>query len=221
MSALVHTLLVAGALAMLPSVGTELPRARRAAAIGDGALERASGAYMPGAYMLDVRRSVVRWKGTKFRGRGKHEGTVGLQAGTLSLCGTAVCRGSFTLDMRSIAVTDIPVDDPIPRNRLTSHLNSRDFFWTERYPTATFMLQQVIQRGSMYRVTGELTLRGVTRPLSFDATMTESAGERRVTSSLTIDRQDWGIEYRFDPIRNEIVDDEIALVLELVFSAAR
>ena len=168
----------------------------------------------------DLRRSIVRWKGTKFRGRGKHEGTVSLAAGTLTTCGTGICRGSFTLDMRSIAVTDIPEHEPVPRGRLTTHLNSRDFFWTERYPTATFALRQVtLLRGATYRVSGDLTLRGVTRPLAFDAAVAESAGERRVTSALTIDRQHWGIEYRFDPIRNEIVDDEIGLVLELVFPA--
>lgn len=179
------------------------------------------GARATASLQADLRRSVVKWKGTKFRGRGKHEGKVHLASGALTMCGQSVCGGSFTLDMRSIAVTDIPVDDPIPRNRLTTHLNSRDFFWTERYPTATFTLRQVSPRGAMYRVTGTLTLRGVTRPLAFDATVTESPGERRATSALTIDRQHWGVEYRFDPIRNEIVDDEIGLVLELVFTSRR
>src|SRR6476661_6948252 len=64
---------------------------------------------------LDTGRSVVRWKGTKFRGRGKHEGTLLLTSGFVSMCRTTVCGGRFVLDMRSIAVTDIPVDDEVPR----------------------------------------------------------------------------------------------------------
>lgn len=185
--------------------------------------ELAGGAAQPrvtSSLQVDLRRSIIAWKGTKFRGRGKHEGTLRLAAGALSMCGATACGGYFTLDMRSIAVTDIPEHEPVPRTRLTTHLNSRDFFWTERYPTATFALRQVAPRGGMYRVTGELTLRGVTRPLAFDATVSElPGGERRVQSSFEIDRQHWGIEYRFDPIRNEVVDDEIGLVLDLVFAA--
>ena len=207
---------LAALLAMMlgaPALSRSEPTARTVRQ--SSATERAT-ASLP----VDLRRSIVKWKGTKFRGRGKHEGTVSLAAGALAMCGATACGGSFTLDMRSIAVTDIPVSDPIPRNRLTNHLNSRDFFWTERYPTATFTLRQVTPRGATYRVSGELTLRDVTRPLVFDATVTElPGGERRVVSTLTIDRQHWGIEYRFDPIRNEIVDDEIGLVLELVFAA--
>ena len=192
-----------------------------------GAQEQVSGA-LP----VDLRRSVVRWRGTKFRGRGKHEGTVHLAAGTLALCGARVCGGRFVLDMRSIAVTDIPAHEPEARARLTTHLQSPDFFWTERHPTATFVLRQVTLRqvtlrqvtpagGTTHRVSGELTLRGVTRPMSFAATLDERAGgERRVGATFRLDRQHWGIEYRYDPIRNEIVDDEIALELELVFPAA-
>ena len=175
-----------------------------------------------GALPVDLRRSVVRWRGTKFRGRGKHEGTVHLAAGTLALCGARVCGGRFVLDMRSIAVTDIPAHETVARARLTTHLKSPDFFWTERHPTATFVIRQVTPTaGTTHRVAGELTLRGVTRPMSFAATLDEGAGgERRVGSRVRLNRQHWGIEYRYDPIRNEIVDDEIALELELVFPAA-
>jgi polyisoprenoid-binding protein YceI len=189
--------------------------ARRGAA--PGAQEQV-GVALP----VDLRRSVVRWRGTKFRGRGKHEGTVHLAAGALALCGARVCGGRFALDMRSIAVTDIPAHETEARARLTTHLKSPDFFWTERHPTATFVLRQVTPvAGATHRVSGELTLRGVMRPISFVATLDERAGgERRVDARLRLDRQDWGIRYRYDPIRNEIVDDDIALELELVFPAA-
>ena len=174
------------------------------------------------ALPVDLRRSVVRWRGTKFRGRGKHEGTVHLATGALALCGARVCGGRFVLDMRSIAVTDIPAHETVARARLTNHLNSPDFFWTARHPTATFVLRQVTPAGgATHRVAGELTLRGVTRPISFGATLEERAGgERRVGARLRLNRQHWGIEYRYDPIRDEIVDDDIALELEMVFPAA-
>lgn len=170
--------------------------------------------------VLDTARSVVRWTGTKFRGRGKHEGTVQFASGFVSVCGVFACGGRFVLDMRSIAVTDIPVSDEVPRTRLQRHLNSRDFFWTEQYPTATFTLHKVtLLNGDRYRVHGDLLLRGVARPLSFGAQVeTLADGGRRILAALVIDRTKWGVEYRFDPIRNELVDDDIALRLELVFA---
>jgi polyisoprenoid-binding protein YceI len=174
------------------------------------------------ALAVDTGRSAVRWRGTKFRGRGTHEGTVRLAGGSLALCGGRVCGGRFVLDMRSIAVTDIPAHEPVPRAQLTRHLNGPDFFWTDRHPTATFVLREATRRpDGRYEVAGALTLRGRTQPLAFPATLREEAGgARRVDARLRIDRQRWGVAYRWDPIRNELVDDEIQLELELVFPAA-
>ena len=192
--------------------------------------DRAGSAAPPGALAqvtdtlpADVRRSVVRWKGTKFRGRGKHEGTVRLAAGALAVCGARVCGGRFVLDMHSIAVSDIPPHETVPRARLTSHLKSADFFWTARHPTATFVLREAMRDGGgVYRVAGELTLRGVTRPISFPATLEERAGgERRVGARVRIDRRRWGIAYRYDPVRNLLVDDDVHLALEVVFPPGR
>lgn len=168
---------------------------------------------------VDLDRSAVRWRGTKFRGRGKHEGTVAISSGMLALCGAQVCGGRFVLDMQRIAVTDIPPHESVARARLTSHLRSRDFFWTERYPAATFVLQRVTRDADRrHRVSGTLTMRGVTRTLAFPASLdARTTAGRRVTARFRIDRQDWGVAYRFDPVRNEIIDDDIQLELEMVF----
>lgn len=172
---------------------------------------------------VDPGRSAIRWKGTKFRGRGKHEGTVGLSAGALALCGQRVCGGRFTVDMRSIAITDIPAHEPVPRARLARHLASEDFFWVERHPTTTFHLREVQQVGAAdYRAAGDLTLRGVTRPLAFPVTLEAGRGdELRLRARFSIDRQQWGVAYRFDPLRNELVDDEIHLDLTVVLPRGR
>ena len=187
-----------------------------------GANDLALGAACkPDSLAADVRRSVVRWTGTKFRGRGRHEGTVRLAEGSLALCAGRVCGGRFVLDMRSIAVTDIPESDPVPRTRLTNHLKGPDFFWTERFPTATFQLREATPGAAgAYRVAGTLTLRGATHPIAFAATVETTSGARVVRGRLRIDRQRWGVAYRFDPIRNELVDDDVDLALEVVFPTA-
>ena len=172
---------------------------------------------------VDVAQSVMRWKGTKFRGRGKHEGTVNLSGGALLLCGARPCGGNFTIDMRTIEITAIPLHDPVPRGRLARHLASRDFFWVERHPSAIFRLREVRRvRGTRHQVTGDLTLRGVTASLAFPAVLEQHADSAaRIRARFVIDRQRWGVEYRFDPVRNEIIDDDIHLDLVLALRRMR
>jgi hypothetical protein len=66
---------------------------------------------------LDVERSTIRWRGTKFWGLGKHEGTVRLKGGAFCVRQGRVLHGWFEADMRTIEVTDIPASEPVPRRR--------------------------------------------------------------------------------------------------------
>jgi polyisoprenoid-binding protein YceI len=111
----------------------------------------------------------------------------------------------------------------VARARLTRHLQSADFFWTERHPTAIFVLDGATRvAGDTFRVAGRLTLRGVTRPLAFPATLERDGVDGwLVRARLRIDRRRWGVTYRFDPIRNELVDDHIALALRMAFPGRR
>ncbi|HEX8209735.1 MAG TPA: YceI family protein [Longimicrobium sp.] len=168
---------------------------------------------------LDPARSVIRWKGTKFRGRGSHEGTVRLAAGYLLAEGGNVRGGAFRIDMNAIEVTDIPESDPIPRRRLRDHLRSDHFFATDRYPAADFRLRSVTPSGpGSYDVVGDLTLRGQTHPVRFAARAVPfSGGGLRATAQLAIDRQRWGVAYRGTSLGEIAVDDTVHLGLNLVF----
>jgi len=140
--------------------------------------------------MVDTAASVVRWKGTKFLGLGKHEGIVRIGSGSLAMNGTSGIAGAFTIDMRTIEVTDIPSTDPIPRNRLRDHLVDEDFFWVDRYPVASFVLTSVRRAAdNRYTVDGTLTMRGVSHPVSFEATLLSfERGVLRVKADLEINR---------------------------------
>lgn len=184
------------------------------------------GPVQPGATQvpIDIERSTLQWRGTKLRGRGSHSGEVRLAEGHLLQCGSVICGGRFVVDMTTIQVTDIPVTDPVPRQDLTDHLKSRDFFWSEQFPTAEFVLTKVQERGpGRYRVIGRLRIRDVTRTITFVASGRGAAPRAGVPlvipsvieASFRIDRQEWGITYRFDPIRDAIVDDEVEFRLSL------
>ena len=57
---------------------------------------------------LNVKNSIIQWKGTKFIKSGKHEGTVMFKSGEIIMSDHQLIGGNFTADMRSIYITDIP-----------------------------------------------------------------------------------------------------------------
>lgn len=171
----------------------------------------------PDTLVADPAASSIRWTGTKFRGRGKHEGVVRLAGGQLVIRHEQLLSGTFTIDMRSIDVTDIPATDSVPRRRLRNHLMNADFFDVERHPTAVFGSTGARRVGpARWEVTGNLTLRGVTRPVVLATDVRwPGVGHMIATSALTIDRQRWGVAYRGSTITNDLVDDEIRLSITL------
>lgn len=172
---------------------------------------------------LDLDRSTIRWRGTKFWGLGKHEGTVRLKGGAFCVSQGRVLRGWFEADMRSIEVTDIPASEPVPRRRLTEHLRGEDFFAVEAHPVSRFILREVHQeRDRLYRIVGDMTIRGQTRPLTFYARGWSVTDQQlRAEAGFTIDRHQFGVSYRGSTLRDDLVDDEFSLELVIEARAPR
>ena len=168
--------------------------------------------------VLDLERSVVRWRGTKFFGLGSHEGVVRLKAGELCVRDGAVAGGSFVADMTTIEVTDIPADDPVPRNRLRRHLLSEDFFHVGRHPHARFRIVAVIpQQGRLFQVVGALTIRDHTRRVTFYARGWAVTADRvEGTARFAVDRHDYGVRYVGSTIKDDLVDDQFSLDIDIV-----
>ncbi len=83
-----------------------------------------------------------------------------------------------------------------------AHLRSPDFLHAEQHPTLTFSSRAIKALGAnRYRVTGDLTIRDQTRPVTFEAettpAMTDPWGNRRAgaTATATINRKDWGLTW--------------------------
>lgn len=173
---------------------------------------------------IDTNRSVVKWKGTEMRESSSHKGTVELSKGALKMENRRLSGGHFIVDMQSITVTDIPRSDPIPRNNLTEHLKSEDFFLVEVYPTAMFEITQTEVTGmNQVQVTGDLTIRDVTRPISFTAVREEEPQDNLVYHvEFKIDRFKWNISYQgsywsriTSIIDNTFVDPDIYISVKL------
>ena len=175
-------------------------------------------ATSPDTLRVDAERTVLRWKGTKFWGLGKHEGTVRVASGTLYVHEERLLGGSFIIDMTSIEVTDIPAREPVPRKRLRDHLLSDDFFAAATYPTAAFVLTNVTQQQDpIYELTGDLTMRGQTHPVTLEAEIqTASPDKLEAWARFSLDRQRWGVAYQGSSLTDDLVDDEIHLDLHLL-----
>ncbi len=155
---------------------------------------------------VDTQASVVKWIGTKRTGR--HEGTIKIQEGTLTVNEGNLTGGSFTLNMNSIDVTDLKPGEG--KEKLESHLKSEDFFNVEKFPTAKFEITNVTPDttgGNTHKIEGNLTIKGITKNISFGAKLNVTENNVEASSNFNINRKDWDIKYegkKDDLIRYEI-----------------
>lgn len=163
---------------------------------------------------VDVKKSTVKWHAEKVTGQ--HEGGVSLKDGSLTFKAGKLTGGNFTADMNSITVTDIKADQG--GDKLVGHLKADDFFGTEKHPTATLVFKTLAAKANgVYTVTADLTLKGITKPVTFDLATTANSA----TTSFKIDRTKYGIEYNsksiFSGIGDKAIYDDFTITVNLVF----
>jgi polyisoprenoid-binding protein YceI len=77
-----------------------------------------------------------------------------------------------------------------------THLRSADFFHTEKYPAITFTVDKLEPAGDGVTVSGTLTVRETSRPISFPATVTLTGdGEVVLDATVEVDRTDFGLTW--------------------------
>lgn len=103
-----------------------------------------------------------------------------------------------------------------------NHLRSADFFDAEKYPTITFKSTSVEKAGDDYKVTGDFTLHGVTRPITFtleySGTVKDPYGLQRAgfSAKTKINRKDYGLTWNnLLETGGAIVSDEVKIELEV------
>ncbi len=98
--------------------------------------------------------------------------------------------------------------------KLTGHLKAPDFFDVEKFPTSTFDVTSITAKDDGYSVTGNFTLHGVTKSITFPATVSQDGEVAKIQAEFDINRFDFDIKYpgrKDDLIRKEVV---IKLALE-------
>ncbi|TYP99495.1 YceI-like domain-containing protein [Tenacibaculum adriaticum] len=165
---------------------------------------------------VNVETSVLTWKGTK--PTGAHEGTVALKSGSLVVEEGTVKSGEFVVDLNTIKCTDL--GDSEYGQKLIGHLKNADFFDVEKYPTSKFVITSVENKDDKLAVTGNLTIKDVTKSITIPATVSEENGVVTFKSDkFNIDRADFNVKYAskkfFDNLKDKFVDDLVELSFEV------
>ncbi len=160
---------------------------------------------------VDTKESKIHWLAKKVTGQ--HEGFISISNGSLSVDKGKVVGGSFTIDMKSIVCTDITNEEY--NKKFISHITTGDFFEVEKFPTTTFKITKVV--GS--NITGDLTLHGVTKTITFPAKISVAGGKVTATASIPVDRTEFGVKYGskkfFESIGDKAIDDVFTLDITL------
>ncbi|WP_162427449.1 YceI family protein [Pontibacter pudoricolor] len=162
-------------------------------------------------YNAVIEKSEVKWHGKKVTG--EHFGTIGVKSGNLVINKNKVTGGKFVIDMNSITVTDIT--DPEYNGKLVGHLKSDDFFGVEKHPTATFEIKALapIAKAAAgkpnYKVNGLLTIKGITKPVQFPATITVKDGVATAKADVTVNRAQYDVKYGSESFFGSLGDKAI------------
>lgn len=161
---------------------------------------------------LNTEKSIIKWIGTKISGR--HNGTVKIKSGKVFIHENKVTGGEFEIDMTTIENLDL---DGEWKEKLEKHLKSTDFFETNKFPTATFKMTKITEKGSAAKVeiTGNLTMRNITKSITFPGKIVFSDDKKPTgaKANFNINRQLWGIVYKGKA--DDLIKDEINLDLDL------
>ncbi|MEH6406252.1 MAG: YceI family protein [Leeuwenhoekiella sp.] len=161
---------------------------------------------------VEIKESSVKWEGKKVAG--KHNGTINLKEGYFEMENNEITGGKFVIDMTSIITTDLTGES---KGQLEGHLKSDDFFGVESYPDATLVITKTTKTSAGYSVTGDLTIKETTEPVSFDLAVNGNTA----STELTIDRSKYNVRYGsgsfFDNLGDKTIYDNFTLAIDLKF----
>ena len=169
-----------------------------------------------GTYNFDKNHSVIAFKV-------KHNGLIEIPGFFRDITGAVVydakdpSKSSVTFTAKATSI-----DTGVP-NRDT-HLRSADFFEVEKYPEVTFKSTKVEKKGNGWAVTGDLTMKGVTKSVTIPFNLTgflpggQRSGPRMgVTGAATINRRDFGVNWgnNIPGTSTPVVADNVDIVLQI------
>jgi hypothetical protein len=178
------------------------------------------------AYAIDAPRCELKWTG--YKPTTSHFGTVPIGGGTIYVDGDLITGGTIEINMRELTVDDLEGQKKID---LENHLKGTEageedhFFNVQKFPTATFTVLNSVKLENdplgTHQINGNLTVKGITNPLSFKAMVDMSLGVaiKAVAEPFMIDRSKWDVRYKsksfYDDLSDKFIKDEIRFELTI------
>jgi polyisoprenoid-binding protein YceI len=160
----------------------------------------------------DTTKTSLLWLGEKVTGQ--HTGTIKLQSGWLNWQNNKIASGEFDINMASLKETE-------NNAMLLGHLKSDDFFGVSKFPLAKLVItgSTPFDKGSG-TVSGTLTIKDITNPIEFKATMQKKDEGTWFFANITVDRTKYNIRYGsgsfFDNLGDKTIYDEFKLKANLL-----
>lgn len=168
-----------------------------------------------GRYQVDTNHTQVVWT-VNHMGISPLSGAIGASGGTLELdpAQPSAAKVTVTFNIGEMSTT---------ASGFTQHLLSADFFEAEKHPTASFTSTSVSVDGTKARIEGDLTIKGVTRPVTLDAEFfgagTNPMNQKQeigFSATAQIKRSEFGLDYAV----GAATPDEVDLLIHAAFTRA-
>jgi polyisoprenoid-binding protein YceI len=173
-------------------------------------------------YKVDTKASKLEWFAEKVTG--KHNGLISLTSGAV-YNSHGQMTGAFIFDMNSIVVSDLEGEK---KKKLEGHLKSEDFFSVAKFPTSSFEITSIYPKPGVkpgennFDVTGKLTIKGITREISFTALIRFDGPKMNTKAEVKVNRTHFDIRYGsktfYEDIGDRAINDEFILKLDIVAS---
>ena len=173
-------------------------------------------------YVISPDESTVKWTGEKVTG--KHWGYVPIDTGYVEVVNGRLKSGQFTIDMTNLTVEDL--EDPEQNQKLTGHLKSDDFFSVENYNEAYLRINKALINAFVdegkpnYTLSGELTIKGNTSPITFPAYVKIGDNKLHGKANFVFDRSKYNVKYGsktfFDDLGDKMIYNDVSLEINIV-----
>jgi len=165
---------------------------------------------LAGDGVIDTNASTLKWTGYHLGKSYEHWGYIKVKSGAVSLDGDKITSGNLVVDMNTMDNGD--VEKAKDNAKLVNHLKSDDFFAVAKYPEAKIAIKKSEKTGDKtYKATADLTIRGITKEITFDLFVVKSTGSMlEFKADLKIARTDFKVMYGWK-VENAVLAGEFRL----------
>lgn len=165
---------------------------------------------------VDTKQSVITWKGASLNGLNSQTGYVYPSIGELMIENGQLTGGIVEVDMNTIEDKNHRRD-----TKLVDHLKDPDFFEVEKFPFSILSITKIKSTTNEGRqITGNLTIKGITHPVTFPAKLEIKNGMVKANGKLVIDRTQWDVRYKsakfYTLLANQTMSDSIEFYIHIV-----